>query len=198
MKNPPFHTIVPSHSRNTSKAGTDGHSMIWIVIAIIIILSLFGSFAKAESSANHAEKVQTYNQDTRKEAVLEIVKIIETKAWSKAPTSHSHKKADKVLGIEMYETVISDGKDQITLQYIPWQEGLAIPPAITFFMVKPEVRWTVSVNLDGSIRSGSGYLDKTMTLDLRPKVGAEHFDFWQKKGDPVINKALNILKFGRK
>jgi hypothetical protein len=197
MKNPPFHIKVPSHSRNTSKASTNGQSMIWIVIAIIVLLSLFGSFAKAESSANHAENVQTYNQDTRKEAILAIAKIIETKAWSKAPTSHSHKKADKVLGIEMYETVISEGKNRITMQYFPSQEGLATQPSITFFVVELKVRWTMSVNLDGGIRSGSGYLDKTMILDLHPKVGSDHFDFWQKKGDPVINKTLNILKFGK-
>ncbi|MCF7865300.1 MAG: hypothetical protein K9M11_02235 [Candidatus Pacebacteria bacterium] len=171
---------------------TPSKTTLLIILAISLILCLFGGDVTAgdiNTGANSGETSYMMSTLTRKEVIQKIARCLSDKKVSAKLKNWQHKEATKSLNIEYYECTLFMEEKTVTVQYLPPQDGVSA--SMTFFVTQKDIdRWSVSVNTDGNLRSGVGKeKEKTMILDQGP-VGAENFEYWAHKGDPMINSVF--------
>lgn len=165
------------------------------ILVVMVINLLLGNAALAGQFT--IPEGDIYSQNSRKDAVTDIIRTLTTEKWRQKPLQYKYNDGSEAPGIKMYEAVIPVKDCRVTVQYFPPEQGVTAS-SISFFVTekkKEPKRWSVSVNLnDGSLRTGTGIPSKEMILDLSPAVGPEHLSFWMSHGDHVIAGVRDYLR----
>lgn len=163
--------------------------LLVILASFLLVLGLTVSTNAGTTSVQTSPTPASYFMSTRSrgEVVTKIANYLVTKTGNK-PSAQKYHDGKEIPNIVVYEALFSTKARHITVQYFPGGEGQSAP-SITFFVTErnPANRWSISVNMDGSLSTATGD-NKGMILSVG--AGKENLNYWMLKGDPMVDSVL--------
>lgn len=186
-------TSVTPHS-TLMKAIRKSTTALVFTFALILTFFVAGNTAMAgeETAAKSSSDEYKMSTRTRTEAVAKVIRFVTAAKGSGIGNWEHVKSTPSGSEFESFtQTLYMEGK-HVTVVYLPDQKD-AVPASVAFYVNERGNQWSVRINLSGNLCAGMGDgAERTMILDdkEKPLLGNSNLEYWELKGDPVIDQVI--------